>query len=132
MSNKEIFEKVKEMNLPIGQYAIFGSGPMGVRGLKICEDADLIVSKELWDKYKSDPGWKLKTAACGTDGLCNGLVEFYYIWKPGEWDADQLIADAEMIDGLPFVKLKYVLEWKKIYNREKDLKDIKIIENYLK
>ncbi|MDP2856193.1 MAG: hypothetical protein Q8N90_03725 [bacterium] len=52
-------------------------------------------------------------------------------WKPGQWDIKQLIREAEIIDGLPFVKLKYVLKWKKLSGREKDLKDIETIERFL-
>lgn len=132
MPNKEIFEKVKELDLPKGQYAIFGSGPMGIRNLKDCEDADLIVTKEVWDKYKQDPEWKIKETSCGTEGLFKGEIELYFIWRPGEWDAEELIADAEIINDLPFIRLKHVLKWKNLYGREKDLKDIELIENYLK
>jgi len=42
-----------------------------------------------------------------------------------------LIDDAEIIDGLPFVKLEYVVKYKKQDGREKDLKDIETIEKFL-
>ena len=48
------------------------------------------------------------------------------------WDIKQLIKEAEIIDSLPFVKLKYVIEWKKQNNRKKDLKDIETIEKFLR
>jgi len=43
-----------------------------------------------------------------------------------------LIDGAEIIDGLPFVKLERVLAWKKLNTREKDLKDIEVIEKFLR
>jgi hypothetical protein len=43
-----------------------------------------------------------------------------------------IIDKAEIIDGLTFVRLEEVLKWKKMMNREKDKKDIEIIENYLR
>ncbi len=44
MTNKELFKKVKNLNLPIGDYALFGSAPMGIRGLRECHDIDIIVT----------------------------------------------------------------------------------------
>ena len=55
MNNNDLFQKVKELKLPIGKYALFGSAPMGVRGLKECSDIDLIVSEEVWEEYKNRP-----------------------------------------------------------------------------
>ena len=34
------------MKLPIGKYALFGSAPLGIRELKDCHDADIIVSED--------------------------------------------------------------------------------------
>ena len=40
-------------------------------------------------------------------------IELYKDWGPGEWDVERLIKEADVIDGIPFVKLEAVLEWKK-------------------
>lgn len=42
--NRDKFDKLTRLNLPINQYAITGSGPMGARGLKDIGDIDIIVS----------------------------------------------------------------------------------------
>ena len=52
-------------------------------------------------------------------------------WGPGDWDVHQLIAEAEMIDSIPFVRLDQVREWKVISGREKDLEDVLLIDEYL-
>lgn len=118
--------------MPAGHFAIFGSGPMAVRGLRQSPDADLIVSKALFDSFARQPDWTSKTALCGAEVLYCGNVEMINAWRPGDWDADRLIAEAEMIDGLPFVHLSEVVKWKELYGREKDLKDIELIKEYLK
>jgi len=41
-----------------------------------------------------------------------------------------LIDNAEIIKNFPFVQLKYVVEWKMKSGREKDIKDVKLIEEY--
>lgn len=131
--NKDLFEKFRELNLPIGKYAIFGSGPMGIRGLKECNDIDAIVLSDIFEEYKNKPEWKFEE----NKGWGNGLLEYMNIellrnWGPGTWNVQEIINEADIIDGLAFVKLDKVLEWKKIMNREKDKKDIEIIEGYLK
>jgi hypothetical protein len=127
----EFFEKVKELGLPSGSYAIFGSGPMAVRGLRECGDIDLIVTDELFEEYKSASGWELKDVG-GREILAKDGVEMGPGWWPGEWDIEQLIEDADIIENLPFVRLVEVLKWKRLAKREKDLKDIEIIEDYFK
>ncbi|MFA6131648.1 MAG: hypothetical protein WC702_01075 [Patescibacteria group bacterium] len=130
MSNEDLFQKVRELKLPVGKYALFGSAPLGIRKLRDCHDVDIIVTEDLWNEYK-DKNWEIKTMPDGSPYLCNGEIELWKNWKPGQWDLKQLIEEAETIDGLPFVRLETVLEWKRMKGREKDLKDIEIIEKFL-
>lgn len=129
--NKGLFQRVKKLKLPIGKYALFGSAPLGIRGLKDCNDIDIIVKENLWNEYK-EKNWEIKTMSHGSQYLWNDEIELWKDWKPGQWDIEQLIREAEIIDELPFVKLERVLEWKRQNSREKDLKDIKIIEKFLR
>lgn len=121
---------MKNIGLPAGSYAIFGSGPMGVRGIRDCGNMDVVVTDELFDEYRGMSGWDLKDSRDDEYLLNNGIF-LWKGWGPGEWNVKQLIEDAEMIEGLPFVRLSDVLKWKKLSGREKDLKDIKLIESYL-
>ncbi len=131
--NKELFNKFRELNLPIGEYAIFGSGPMGIRDLKKCNDLDVIVSPRIFDNYKQNPDWHFDaTKGWGFGLVLQDEIEMLKEWGPGKWDVAELIKNAEIIDGLAFVKLEEVLKWKKVMDREKDKKDIEIIENYLR
>ena len=132
MGNKDLFQKVKELALPIGRYVLFGSAPLGIRNLRECADIDIVVTQDIWDKYKARPDWQLDKTRHGNSYLRNGSLELLKDWKPGIWDIEKLIKEAEIIDGLPFVRLEYVVEWKRLNAREKDLKDIEIIENFLR
>lgn len=131
----DLFQKVKGLNLPKGKYVLFGSAPLCIRGLRKCNDIDIVVDREIWDGYKDKPDWQLKKTGVGQeeiDCLFKQNIEMVKDWKPGIWDIRALIEEAEMIDGLPFVKLEKLLEYKKLCTREKDLKDIAIIEDFLK
>lgn len=130
MTNKELFQEVKDLNLPIGKYALFGSAPLGIRDLKECHDIDIIVAEDLWNEYRKK-GWEIKIMPHGSQYLWNNEIELWKDWAPGQWNIEQMINDSELIDELPFVKLEKVLEWKRINAREKDLNDIKVIEKFL-
>jgi len=131
MSNNDLFQRVKDLKLPKGKYALFGSAPMGIRRLKDCHDIDIIVTEDLWNEYRNNKNWKIKRFNDKNSYLENDGIELWKNWNPGKWSNKKLIKEAEIIDGLPFVKLERVLEWKKLNRREKDLKDIKIIEGFL-
>jgi len=131
--NKELFQRVKELNLPIGEYAIFGSGPMGIRDLRDMHDIDLIVSNRIFNEYSNKQGWKIKEIYGYRYWLKNDNLEIEMgrDWHEG-WDVEGMIREAEIIDELPFVKLEYLIKWKKFFGREKDLKDVELIEKYEK
>lgn len=129
MENKALFKKIKELDLPIGEYALFGSAPMGIRGLRDCRDIDMIVSEKLWDDLVSK-GWKKETVASGSERLLKDEIEVFKEWRPKGLDVDKLISEADIVDDLPFVKLKYVLTWKKLNGRDKDKRDIEILEKF--
>lgn len=48
-SNQEKFSALRKFKLPNDQYAITGSGPLGIRNLKAIGDIDIIVTPQLWD-----------------------------------------------------------------------------------
>ncbi|MFC1612312.1 hypothetical protein ACFL29_00480 [Patescibacteria group bacterium] len=132
----KIFLKIiKALELPKGKFAIFGSGPMAVRKLREGRDVDLIVTEDILDEYKEKPGWQYRKFTRDKreiEAVERDAIEMYKDWGPGKWNIKRLINESEIIDGLPFVRLEEVLRWKKISAREKDLNDIKLIEEFLK
>lgn len=128
------FKLLKELGLPTDHYAIFGSGPMAVHGLKDPTDHLNIVARSgAW--YKAI---QLGTAK-PTDGgfgdvvsLCDGKIDIFNGWPNGDWNLDELIDNAEELGGINFVRLEDVLKWKRNRNKEGDEKDIENILDYLK
>ncbi len=120
-----LLAELDAIKLPAGEYAIFGSGPMAVRGWREANDLDVIVTQPVWDwllgKYDvRDPH--------GTPRISFGDVDLFRDWGPGVWNLDRLIDEAELIDGRPYVQLESVLAWKKLRGKPKDEPDIKILE----
>ena len=130
---RNLIKKLKDLNISIGEYAIFGSGPMAAKNLRDSHDLDIIVSNKIWKEYRKKPEWKLTKFTINgkvREILENNRIELSNGWGSGEWDINKLIKESKIIDGLPFVRLKEVLKWKKISNRDKDKKDIEILEKY--
>jgi hypothetical protein len=130
--SRELFQKIRDFNFPVGQFAVFGSGPMCIRGLRECRDIDIILTEKLFARLQNDPQWEAKRLHDGNDYLAHDEIELYKDWGPGEWDVGKLIREAEMIEGLPFVRLDEVIAWKTILGREKDIKDLQLINSYLR
>ncbi|MBN2095638.1 MAG: hypothetical protein JW727_06315 [Candidatus Aenigmarchaeota archaeon] len=120
---QDFVEELKQLNLPMGEYAIFGSGPLAVRGVRESQDIDLVVKDGLWQELSQ------KYAPEGRR-IYVGNVEIYADWSP--WtDTGFLVDSAEIIEGMPYVRLEYVQEWKAYLSRDKDKADLKLIEKYL-
>jgi len=120
------FQDVLKLNLPKGSFAIFGSGPMAIRGIRDANDIDLVVRQELWDDYARKYPANIKK---GYDLEVEG-ISLIADWKPYISDTNSLIENPDIIQGLPFVKLDYLLSFKSALGREKDLKDIELIKKY--
>lgn len=121
-----IIKEVKKLKFPKNQFAVFGSGPLGVRGIRKSKDIDILASKKLWNKLAE------KYPVKNEKLISIGKIEIYKHWLPWFKNTEALIKSSDVIKGVRFVNLKNVIKWKKAYNREKDKKDIKLIKEYLK
>lgn len=126
----QYLEELKKLNLPKGKYAIFGSGPLVIRGMRDAHDLDVIVKDDVYHELCSQ--YPAHVTTTPVNGIQIGNLEIGNTWLDESSQVDEMIDSAEIIDDFPFVKLEYVLEWKKKMRREKDLKDIQLIEEYLK
>lgn len=115
------------LKLPAGKFAIFGSGPMSIRGVRESYDLDIIVKQDLWDVLLEQYPTSLHhNPTC----LKIGNVEIYRDWLKLSDRINEMIDDAETIANFPFVKLIYVVEWKTQFGREKDIRDVELIRQY--
>ena len=131
MENKfeKLLNEFKKLDLPDSEYAIYGSGPLGVRGIREVNDLDIIVTDSLYqnlkEKYSQEPR---------KERIKIGEIEIYPLWAWGpKFDGlETTIKRAEVIQGFRFVRLKDLLKWKEKMGRPKDFEDIELIKNYLK
>lgn len=115
--------------MPSNEYAITSSGPLAVRGIREAKDIDIIVNDKLWQELiKKYPVKQMSF---------NEAINIGDIEVMGNFTTNQLvptetqIAEADIIDGRRYVNLDTIIKFKKLLSREKDLADLKLIEDYL-
>src|SRR5260370_417002 len=105
----DIFGKVKELNLPLGEYVVFGSGPLAAHNIRPTRDVDLFVTPALYQGLKS-AGWEEKDWELRPPGKYlskDDLYEADDMWHYGDYNPkpEEIIAVAEIIQGIPFAPI---------------------------
>lgn len=127
-----LFDLLRELRLPRGDYVIFGSGPLAIRGvIATAADLDVVCRGAAWEAVcalappKSVPPWDVELVSLHDDRLTFGTT-----WAVGDVDVDDLIDTAEWIDDLPFARLERVIAYKRLLLRPKDLEHLAALERY--
>lgn len=132
----DVFKRAQLLNFPLGKYILIGSTSMEAHGIRSAADIDVCVVKDLFKNLQAND-WEIDTAfkeKWNRTRLKKGDVEVYedFEFRGGLVPIEELITEAEIINGFPFLPLKILLEFKRVNGREKDFKDIELIETYLK
>ncbi len=127
-----LLDRLRELGLPAGDYAIFGSGPLAVRGIvEAPGDLDVLCRGRAWDQVcdlaplRTVEPWGVELVE-----LDAGRLSFGKRWAIGSFDEDELIETAEILAGLPFVRLWHVIEYKTLSGRAKDQRHLEALRNH--
>lgn len=124
-----IFQRIRQLGLPDGQYVVVGGGLLVALGLlEWDEDIDICVSEEVFASYKNE-GWQQEEWQ-GKPVLKDDIYDIGVGF--GEWSLEDLLADALIIRGMPFINPAKLLAWKQLMNRPKDAEHIALLQKYLK
>lgn len=125
-----LFDQLRELKLPLNGFAIFGSGPLAIRGIiPACNDLDILCGKEVWE-FASQNGMTEFLPAYGVTvaSYFDGAITFGMEWGIGDFNVSELIETAEMIDFLPFVRLEHVIRYKQLRSNMKDLQHLSALD----
>lgn len=132
-----VIEEAKKLQLPVRQYIVVGGGCLAVRGLRETKDLDVVVKPSLFDTLL-ERGWPQDFAyerRWNRRRAKRGNIEIYpdmFLEKTNSFvDVDNLIRRADIIDGVPFLPLGDLRVFKSDTGREKDLRDVVLIDNFL-
>jgi len=132
--NENLFKELRASDLPVDEYIVVASGPLGIRNLRPMNDVDILVTEKLW--HELEQSYERFTEHGATKLRLSPNVEAMYQGSfekpiPGAPTAAEQILGKEIIEGLPFQNIYTALEFKKKLPREKDKRDVELIETWL-
>lgn len=126
-----LIKKLLSLDLPENDYAIFGSAPLYFHGIiDEMRDLDVVARGKAWEKVRKLGRIERFSTGGYSVNLFDGDVEIVNDWIPGDWDKDNLIDEADIIDGIRVVTLENVFKWKKKMGRKKDKKHLDLIKSH--
>lgn len=119
---RNLFDLLRSLDLPTDDYAVFGSGPLIIRGIiAATNDLDVISRGAAWDRALAvGDAVVLPEDGARIVSCFDGAITIGRSWAYGAFDIDALIDTAEIIDGIPFVRVEHVVAYKEIADRPKD------------
>lgn len=129
-----IIQKIKELNFPKDQYIVVGSGILDVLGIRKSDDIDIAVTKDLHQKLRQTGEWEEHERY---DRIRVFLKKDVYEiipqlnWENYNTTTEEAISSALVIEDIPFMNLEELIKFKTALGREKDFKDIELINEYL-
>ena len=133
--SKTFADKVKALNLPLDQIIVIGSGILDQLGIRPASDIDLAASSDLMKKLSEESGDWIKKFGYNQSFYFvkdDGSAE---VWDGWEFDGQavsygELLSQSVEYDGVRFVNLEFLSRWKKWRSREKDVQDVKLIDEW--
>lgn len=124
MNKVDVLKRVDSLNLDYNDYCIISGGALVLYGIRPeTEDVDIFINENGFNKLKE----KYE--------IISKEYKYKDLYGIGS-DVELLLREFDRsivyeIDGYPVLKLEEVLKWKVDNHRDKDLKDIELIRNYL-
>ncbi len=129
MDRQEVIARILALQLPATQYVVVGGAALSIRDLRETDDIDLVVTPDLFSSLLRS-GWSSKPRPNGKPGLRYDCFEAYLDVNSDGFSRSTpwLMEHAEVLHGIPCVDLETLIGWKRTYGRDKDLRDVEILE----
>lgn len=126
-----IIDRFHQLGVPADQSVIIGSGILDALALRPSRDIDLVVSSDLFTSLQASGEWQV-TVVHDETVLTKDDAEVWLSWgSAGVPNFTKLYDGGVTIGGVRFADPRFVIEWKRQNAREKDLRDIQLLEEYL-
>lgn len=126
-----IFEKLKELDLPFGEYVSVGSCPLAARGIREASDLDIAVTNKLLGRLIESKKYQQVERYGRTFLKTDGVDIIPQLdWEDYSTTVEEAIETADVINGYPFLSIPETIKFKRAMGREKDFRDIKLLEDY--
>lgn len=123
MKRAELIRRVKALNFPHEDYWVITGGAMVLYDLREdTHDIDLGCTARLADELEKRGAAVSRRADGSRKLVLDGDVEIMEGW---------LYDRVETVEDIPVISMQGLIEMKRSLGREKDLRDIRLIEQYL-
>lgn len=122
-------DRVNALALPQKEYIVISGAALALRGIRSTNDVDLVVSKAMYNKLR-DKNWKEFVLDDGKKVLSNHGYKVMMQWMGR--DLSKLKKSEVIINNIPVMSLKDLIDCKTKMGRKKDVADLKLIETYKK
>ncbi|HYE23447.1 MAG TPA: hypothetical protein VEA92_03320 [Candidatus Paceibacterota bacterium] len=125
-------ERVRALGLPEGHYMVCGSAILELFGIRQAGDIDLLVSPDLFSRLESEYGWirnEKYSTTLDTPDHSAGAKQSLDFMKENP-TLEEMLPGAYLQEGIPFMSLDQLKDAKLQLKREKDLRDLQLIDEY--
>lgn len=129
MNKEKIIEVLKKWNFNSKDYVVVASSSLVLHGIKdTTNDIDISVSDELYNKLLNDYDCHFVELDDNGDAIYRIDGE---ITDELDFGKTFYLEDKDIIDGIQTQTLENIIKLKQKLNRDKDIKDIELINKYL-
>jgi hypothetical protein len=125
--DSSITDRAKALGLPSESFVVVGSGILDALGIRKARDLDLCVSKNLYEQLKKI-GWR-ENSKDGENYLLKDDTEVWLTFDSRNFN--ELKQYSQNIDGVNFMTLDFIKDWKNRRGKEKDQRDLALIQKFL-
>ena len=122
MSDHPLIHRLIELDLPRGDWALFGSGPLLLRGwIDEVGDLDVVCRGAAWERAcEIGEVGVLQPDGVEIVNIDGAAITIGRSWRYGDTPIANLIDEADDIDGIPCVALQHIVAYKQAADRPKD------------
>ena len=128
----KIQEILRSYSLNPSNSIVIGSGILNALGIRKSNDIDITVKQKTYARLSELPEFEIKNN-CESEMLTTDILEISTNLPTPKhtYSFKELFDNSIVIDQVRYLKLEFLLIIKKQWNRDKDKKDIRLIEKYI-
>lgn len=122
LNRSQILDKLKSLNFPANQYCVMTGAALVIHGIKPeTTDIDIGCSSKLF-KALLNRGFELIEKMSFEAIIIDECIEIFEDWLPEK---------IELIEGIPVADINSIRRYKERLGRDKDIRDIELIDRFL-
>jgi hypothetical protein len=126
-----IVDRVLQLDLPLDDIVVIGSGLLDALQLRQAHDIDLVVSDAFFAQLKASGEYKVSVKH-GEQVLERDDIEIWQTWGNGQDETfEALRRSGVVLQSVTFCSPGVLLRHKRARATAKDLRDVALLENYL-